>query len=194
LINFLGKDGSPIRSWAVRSRAVWSWSVRSWGRPVNGCWGIRSWGCNNNWGWGIRSWSWGISWGSSIDGLSRVFDISNIAIAISSVGDSLETTIGKVDMVFSVGVVTFTGLTGSKVGSTVSISNTIIVVVGWDSVRVGGLSTISWGWSIDWGWCINRGRCVYRSRCILSRGSSHKSKQSNKGLKRKRKMFKKLKL
>jgi hypothetical protein len=107
LINCLAKDGGPVGSWSVRSRC----------RSVdNRCWSIRGWGSNNNWGWGIRSWSWGISWGSSIDGLSRVFDISNIAIAISSVGDSLETTIRKVDMVFSIGVVSFTGLASSKVG------------------------------------------------------------------------------
>jgi hypothetical protein len=174
MINFLGKDGSPVRSWAVRSRPVRSWPVRSWGRSVDGCWGS-----NNNWGWGIRSWSWGISWGSSIDGLSRILDISNITIAISSVGDSLETTIGKVDVVFSVGVVTFTSLAGSKVGSTVCVRHSIVIVVGRNGVRVGRLSTISLGWSID------RCRCINRGRCILSRGSSHKSKQSNKGLKSK---------
>jgi hypothetical protein len=106
LINCLAKDGGPVRSWSVRSRCR---SVDNRSR------GIRSWGSNNNWSWGISR-SWGISWGSSIDGLSRVFDISNIAIAISSVGDSLETTIRKVDMVFSISVVTFTGLTSSKVG------------------------------------------------------------------------------
>jgi hypothetical protein len=160
MINFLGKDGSPIRSWAVRSRPVRSWPVRSWGRSVDGCWGIWSWGSNNNWGWGIRSWSWGISWGRCVGGLSRIFDISNIAIAISSVGDSLETTIGKVDVVFSVGVVTFTSLAGSKVGSTVCVRHSIVVVVGWDGVRVGRLSTISWGWSIYRCRCINRGRGI----------------------------------
>ena len=151
MINFLGKDGSPVRSWAVRSRPVRSWPVRSWGRSVDGCWGIRSWGI---------CWGWGISWGCSIGGLSRVLDISNISIAISSVGNSLETAIRKVDMVFSIGVVTFTGFTSSKVDTTVSIIDTVVVVVGWDGVRVGRLSTISWGRSIDRCRCINRGRCI----------------------------------
>jgi hypothetical protein len=82
-------------------------------------------------------------------------------------------------VVFSIGVVTFTGLTGSKVGSTVCVRHSIVVVVGWNSVGVGGLSTISWGRGISWGWGIDWGRCV------LSRSSSHKSKQSNKGLKSK---------
>jgi hypothetical protein len=164
LLNNLGNDGWAVGSWSVRS-----WAIRS---------------RHNNWGRGIRSWCWGISWGRCVDGLSRVLDISNIAIAISSVGDSLETTIGKVDVVFSIGVVTFTCLTGSKVGSTVCVRHSIVVVVGWNSVGVGGLSTISWGRGISWGWGIDWGRCV------LSRSSSHKSKQSNKGLKsKKNKLF-----
>jgi hypothetical protein len=75
-------------------------------------------------------------------------------------------------MVFTIGVVSITGLAGSKVGSTVSIFNTIVVVVGWDSVRVSRLSTVSWSWGISWCWSI----------LGSSGGNSHKSKESNKGL------------
>jgi hypothetical protein len=70
-------------------------------------------------------------------------------------------------MVFSIGVVSFTGFTGSKVDTTVSIIDTIIVVVGWNGVRVGRLSTISWSWSINWGRSINWCWGIDRSRSIL---------------------------
>jgi hypothetical protein len=106
----------PIRSWSVGR-----WPVRSRCRSVSKWgWSIRSRCSNNNWSWSI-SWGWGISWswGSSVDRLSRVLDISNITIAISIVGNSLETTIGKGNMVFAIGVVTITSFTGTKVGSTV---------------------------------------------------------------------------
>jgi hypothetical protein len=87
-------------------------------------------------------------------------------------------------VVLSIGVVSLTSLSSSKVGTTVSISDSVVVVVGWDSVWVGRLGTISWGRGIDWGWSIGRGRdSVLRS----SRGSSHKSEQSNKALKQGRK-------
>ena len=140
---------------------VWGWSVWSW--PVwSRCWSV-DWGRGINWGWGICwGWSWGISWGwgSSIDGLSRVLDISNITIAISSVGNSLKATIGKVNMVFTIGVVSVTSLRGSQLNSAVLVRHSIVVVVCWDSVWVSRLSTISWSWgvgwcrSIDWGWSV----------------------------------------
>jgi hypothetical protein len=78
---------------------VWSWPIRSWA--------IRS--RHNNWSWSIRSW--GISWGWGIDGLSRVLNISNVSsVGISSVGNGLETTIRKRNMIFSLGGISVAGL------------------------------------------------------------------------------------
>jgi hypothetical protein len=78
---------------------VWSWPIRSWA--------IRS--RHNNWSWSIRSW--GISWSWGIDGLSRVLNISNVpSVGISSVGNGLETTIGKRNMIFSLGGISVAGL------------------------------------------------------------------------------------
>jgi hypothetical protein len=140
------------------------------GRPVDG-----SGGSNNNWGrsvgldWGRGiSRSRGISRGRGICRLSRVLDISNIAIAISVVGDGLDAAIGKGNVVLSVGVVAVTGFTCTKIGATVAVSHTIVVVVGWDSVGVDGLSSISWD-----------------RNCVLggSSSGSHKGKESNKALK-----------
>jgi hypothetical protein len=70
-------------------------------------------------------------------------------------------------MVFTIGVVSITGLAGSKVGSTVSIFNTIVVVVDWDSVRVGRLSTVSWSWGISRCWSISWSRGIDWGRSIL---------------------------
>jgi hypothetical protein len=87
-------------------------------------------------------------------------------------------------VVLSIGVVSLTGLGSSKVGTTVSISDSVVVVVGWDSVWVGRLSTIGWGRGINWGRSIGRSRdSVLRS----SGSNSHKSEQSNKALKQERK-------
>ena len=129
---------------------------------------------SSDWGRAV-SWGRGIGWGRGIDGLTAVLDISNVAIAISGVGDSLGAAIRKGNVVLSIGVVTFTGLTSSKVGSTGSISNSVVVVVRGDGVRVDGLSN---DWAIGWG-----KSCILRS----SGGGSHKSKQSNKALQVKKK-------
>jgi hypothetical protein len=107
----LTKDGWPVWGWADDRCGP----VRSWGWDNNRSWPVRSWGRHNNGGWSI---SWGR--GSSIYRLSRVLNISNVtSVGISGVGNSLETTIGKGNMVFTIGVVTITGFTGSKVGTTV---------------------------------------------------------------------------
>jgi hypothetical protein len=177
--NHLGADCWPVRGWAVRS---WSWAVWGRGRSVDGCWSwdigswgwdIGSWSRDNNWGrlvsWG---WSWSISWGwgSSIDRFSNILNISNITIGISIVGDSLCATIGEGNMVFTVGVVSITSLSLSKLNSAVVVRHSIVVVVGWGSVRVGWLSTISWSWGISWSWSISWSWGVLRS----STGNSHK--------------------
>jgi hypothetical protein len=91
----LNNDGWPVGSWPVRSR----------------CWAVRSRGRHNNWSWGIGSWGWGISWGWGVDGLSGVLDISNVSsVGIRGVGNSLETTIGKGNVVFSLGGISVAGL------------------------------------------------------------------------------------
>jgi hypothetical protein len=167
----LGNDG-----WPVRSRAV-----RSWGRDNN--WG-RSVGLDG--GRGIsrgRS----ISWGWGIDGLTGVLDIGDVtSVGIRGVGHSLDAAIGKSNVVFSLGGIAVAGLRGSKVGTAVSVIDTIGVVVCWGDIRVDGGRSISrnWGRSVgrNWGRSVGWGRdrdSVLRS----SGGGSHKSKQGNKALK-----------
>ena len=142
------------------------WSIGSW--PVGS--GSR----DNNWGRTVGpDWSWAVSWGRGIDGLTSILDVSNVAIGISGVGDSLETTIGKGNVVLSVGVVSIASLRGTKVSTAQGISDSVVVVVGRDSVGVDGLGN---DWAIAW--------C--RSSVLgSSSGNSHKSKQSNKALENK---------
>ena len=93
-------------------------SCKKWSR----CVGNNNWGrCrDNNWSRGIGlDWSWGIGRGWGINSLTSVLDISNVAIAISSVGDGLGATIRKGNMVLSIGVVAITSLRGTKVGTTI---------------------------------------------------------------------------
>ena len=172
------------------------WSIGSW--PVGS--GSR----DNNWGRTVGpDWSGSVSWGRGIDRLSRVLDISNVtSVGISSVGNSLEATIGKSNVVFSLGVIAVAGLRGSKVGTAVAVIDSIGVVVCWGDIGVDWGRSVSWdgsraisrswgndggsavsgsrgqdgGWAISW----SRDReTVLRS----SSGSSHKSEQSNKALK-----------
>ena len=172
------------------------WSIGSW--PVGS--GSR----DNNWGRTVGpDWSWAVSWGRGIDGLSRVLDISDVAsVGISSVGNSLEATIGKSNVVFSLGVIAVAGLRGSKVGTAVAVIDSIGVVVCWGDIRVDWGRSVSWDGSraISRSWGNDGGRAISGSRgkdggwaiswsrdreTILrsSSGSSHKSEQSNKALK-----------
>jgi hypothetical protein len=174
----LGNDG-----WPVRSRAV-----RSWGRDNN--WG-RSVGLDG--GRGIsrgRS----ISWGWGIDGLTGVLDIGDVtSVGIRGVGHSLDAAIGKSNVVFSLGGIAVAGLRGSKVGTAVSVIDTIGVVICRGDIRVDGGRSISrnWGRSVgrNWGRSVGRnwGRSVGWGRdgdSVLrsSSGSSHKSQKSNEAL------------
>ena len=145
----LTKDGWPVWSWADdRCRPV-----RSWGWDNNRSRPVRSWGRHNNWGSSI---SWGR--GSSIDGLSRVLNISNVtSVGIRSVGNSLDATIGKGNMVFSLGCITIAGLRSTNVGTSVSIIDSIGVVICWGNISV------DWGRSISWG----RGSSVDRFSGVL---------------------------
>ena len=135
-----------------------------------------NWSRDSNWSRGnsdSTDWSWAVGRGRGIDGLTRVLDVSNVTIGISGVGDSLETAIGKGNVVLSVGVVSIASLRGTKVSSAQGISNSVVVVVGRDSVGVDGLGN---DWAIAWG----------RSSVLgSSSGNSHKSKQSNKALENK---------
>jgi hypothetical protein len=162
----LSNDGWPVGSGPVRSRVV------------------RSWSRDNNWSWGVwLDWSGAIggSWG--IDGLTRVLNISDVtSVGIRGVGDSLKATIGKSNVVFSLGGITVAGLRSSKVGTTVAVIDSIGVVICWGDIGV------NWSRSIGWDW--DRGRSISGGRggdgvLRSSSGNSHKSKQSNKALKEK---------
>ena len=164
MLAHLGKDGWPVGSWPVGSRG----RDNNWSRSIGPDWG--------------RS----IGWGRGVDGLSRVLDISNVtSVGISSVGNSLEATIGKVNVVFSLGGIAVAGLRGSKVGTAVSVIDSIGVVVCWGNIRV------DWGRAVGRDW--DRGRAISRSwgndgswgRGSVLRGSSSGSQdgeQSNKAL------------
>ena len=77
-------------------------------------------------------------------GLSRVLDISDIARMFIShrVGYSLEATIGKSDMIFTLSGVTVTRLVGAKVGPGILVTDSIgVLVVDWGVIvmRLGGV-------------------------------------------------------
>jgi hypothetical protein len=169
--------------------------VRSWSRVVRSRHHNWSGGRDNNWGRSVRlDWGRAIGRGRSIDWLTRVLDISNITSgSISSVGHSLKATIGKSNVVFSLGSIAVAGLRGSKVGTAVSVIDTIGVVVCRGDIRVDGGRSISrnWGRSVgrNWGRSVGRnwGRSVGWGRdgdSVLrsSSGSSHKSQKSNEAL------------
>ena len=61
--------------------------------------------------------------------LTFVFDISDKSVSVSGVGHNLDTAVGKVDSVRSLGVVSVTGFAGFKVSVGVSIGNTILILV-----------------------------------------------------------------
>ena len=95
----------------------WSWgNLHNWGRLVRS----RSWsnlhywsrGRGVCWGWLV----WGLLW---VDSGSLVGDISNISLGSSGVADNLDTTVRKVDSVFSLGVVVLTVLLMGEDGSRV---------------------------------------------------------------------------
>ena len=72
-------------------------------------------------------------------GFSFVFDISDeTVVVISGVGHNLDTTVGKVDSVRSLGVVSITRLFGGEVGVAVVVSDGISVLVLGRDIGVGG--------------------------------------------------------
>jgi hypothetical protein len=83
-----------------------------------------------------------------------VFHISNVALGASSVRNNLDTTVGKVDTVFSSGVIVITALLLAENWSVSGIVYSIFVVVHWgkdglSSIRSRGGVVGSWGSSGD---------------------------------------------
>lgn len=94
-----------------------------WGRFVCGSWvGFVCWG-------GVGSGLVGSSFG--VGCFTFVFNISNVTLGSSSVGNNLDTTIGKVDTVFSSGVIVVTALLLAENWSVSGIIYSIFVVVHW---------------------------------------------------------------
>ncbi len=185
MISKLTKESwTPDETWADTE---WGWG-KTWAESWTEGW-AESWAGNSERGWGKSwgsnckgSWSSDTEWGSaigwgrgSVDGLTRVLDVSNVAGGwVRGVGHSLETTVGKVDVVLSLCGITIAVFSGTKVGSAEAVSNSVRVVVGWGNVRVDWSSNSKWSWSISWSW-----NCILGSSC----GSSDESKQSNEALK-----------
>ena len=67
-----------------------------------------------------------------------VFDISDITVSVSGVSHDLDATVGKVDSVRSLGVVSITRLFGGEVGVAVVVSDGISVLVLGRDIGVGG--------------------------------------------------------
>merc|ERR1712029_1105955 len=87
--------------------------------------------------------------GLGVDGGTFVFDISNVSVvAVSSVGHSLDTAIGKGNLIRSRNGFAISGLLSVKLSTRVVIGNTVL-----ESIRLGGF-IIDRGWvrgSISWG-------------------------------------------
>ena len=154
-LSMIGSRMIGSRSWVIdwsrlvvdRSRLISRcWVV--WGRLVNRCW------------WVVRSRSRVVrSRGRSVFSLTIICNISDVStITINTVSYSLDSSIGKSNIVTSRSRVSVTFFIGTKVNSGIVISNSISVVVGsWDISISGGRVVRGRGWGID------RGRLV-RSR------------------------------
>jgi hypothetical protein len=175
MINKLTKE-----SWTPESE--WGWG-KSW---------CEGWCSNSEWSWGKSrgsngEWSsnteWGstISWGrGSIDWFTRVLDISNVSSGwVRGVGYSLETTVGKVDVVLSLCGITIASFRCTKVGSAEAIGNSIRVVISWGNIGVDWGSNSNWSRSIGW----SRGNKSWCSVLGSSCSGSNEGKQSNEALK-----------
>ena len=71
-------------------------------------------------------------------GFTFVFDISDITVGVSGIGDDLDTTVGKVDSVRSLGVVSVAGFSGLEVSVAVSVLDSVVVSVLGRDIGVGG--------------------------------------------------------
>ena len=72
-----------------------------------------------------------------------VFNIGNISVSVSGVSHNLDSAIGKVDSVRSLGVVTVTGFAGFKVSFGVIIGNTVLELVLGRDIGVSGFMVSS---------------------------------------------------
>ena len=82
-------------------------------------------------------------------GFSFIFHISDIAVRSSTVRNNLNTTVGKVNTVFSSSIVVITALLLAENGSVVGIVDTIFVVIHWGEDGLSGGIAGGWGSSGD---------------------------------------------
>ncbi len=83
------------------------------------------------------NWSRGICLVMSIGSFTTLLDISNVAsVGIRGVGHSLKVTIGKNNMVLTLGGIAIAGLRGSNAGTTIAIIDSIAVVICLCKIRV----------------------------------------------------------
>ena len=80
-----------------------------------------------------------------------------------NIGDSLCPAIREGNLVSSIGVVTITFLMGVEVGERVVIIDSVIVLVHWGEVGVGGFNRVWCRGSIGWGSCRGSASCCKKS-------------------------------
>merc|ERR1712055_356373 len=118
--------------------------------------------------WGSMDKSWGsIGRGIWVDSSSIICDFSNIAIdRVRMIVNTLGPSIREVDRVRTLSITSsITGLSSIEVGAGIVISNSIVVCVGRDFIRIDFSSTIGrgsnsmsqWGMSNQWGSMEQRG-------------------------------------
>merc|ERR1712223_1148217 len=118
-----------------------------------------SWGRLVSWGW-LVGWSWVVRrlvfW---VLGSSFVGNIGNVTVVVvSSIGYSLNTSVGKVDLVRSTDSLAISSLLGVEVGAGVIISNTVLEGVWFWGLIVSSWGVVwSWGWGVVWGWSSGHG-------------------------------------
>ena len=131
-----------------------------------------------SWGW-LVSWSWLVSWlvlwVLSNTLVSHISNVARVSI-INVVGYNLGTAIGKGNTVFTVGLVSVSALALAEVGTGVTISNSVLVLVDWGGISISWF-LVSWGWVV-WGWLISWSWSVWG---IVGSSDSQEAK-SNKGL------------
>ena len=117
--------------------------------------------------------------GLRVDRGTFIFDISNKSIlVISSVGHSLDTAIGKSNLVRSRNGFAVSGLLGIEFGARVIISNTVLESIGFGCF----IDVLGWvrGRGVIRSWGIGGGRGVVRS-WGSSRGSNGNGHEGGKG-------------
>jgi len=158
---FVSRCGVVDRGFVVN----WGGFVVNWGRVVG--FGGRF---VVNWGRGrlVRSWMRGglvsrfgggfVGGSFWVGGFAFVFDISDITSGTGRVGHNLDTAIGKIDTVFTSGVIVVSGFSLGEHWAIMRIIYTVLVVVYWGS---NGFSiTGSWVRGMIRGWwgMIGKGR------------------------------------